>query len=139
MQNGKIIAYGAEDFNKVKPFTKKISEIKSFVWNIIQENKPLIVGLEDTQLQSNVEVFQKLTKLLGVLENQLFENNIEFYTVEPSAWRKTCNIKGKKREEQKENAIKFVKENFGLDVDSDCADAICLTWHIYQVTLKDIT
>jgi hypothetical protein len=53
-----------------------------------------------------------------------------FFTIPPSVWRSTCEIKGRKREEQKKNAQLFVKNKFNIDVDEDIADAICQCWHV---------
>ena len=47
----------------------------------------------------------------------------------PSSWRAAIGIKtgrGVKRTSLKEQDIEFVKEHFGLDVNDDEADAICI-------------
>ena len=45
----------------------------------------------------------------------------------PSHWRKVLGGGfGRTRAEQKEHSIAIVKERFGIDVDSDTADAICI-------------
>jgi crossover junction endodeoxyribonuclease RuvC len=76
------------------------------------------------QFQNNYVTYQQLSQMQGVLMAYLFKINIPFQIVEPSAWRKTCGIKGRKREEQKANTQLFVKEKFGIDVSEDEADAI---------------
>ena len=47
--------------------------------------------------------------------------------VYPSEWRAACGIKngrGVRRETQKANDILFVKNNYGIEVNDDIADAI---------------
>jgi hypothetical protein len=58
------------------------------------------------------------------------QNDIEFHNPTPSAWRKTVGIKngrGILRDEQKAQAIKAVKDWYGIDVGDDIAEAIEVT------------
>ena len=59
----------------------------------------------------------------------LHENfpHIEVEYVYPSEWRASCGIRngrGIKRESLKEEDINFVKQNYGITVNDDVADAI---------------
>ena len=102
-----------------------------FAKNLIDKTKAEKVVIEGIQFQSNMATFRKLALLQGVLICLFAENNFLYSIVEPSKWKSFCKIKGRKRQEQKENAIKFVKESFGIDVTSDEADAICMgVWSI---------
>ena len=59
--------------------------------------------------------------------------NIIIEYVYPGTWRKTCGIKtgrGVKRDLLKIADIKFVKDNYNIDVNDDVADAICIGYHI---------
>lgn len=52
--------------------------------------------------------------------------------VYPGTWRKTCGIKtgrGVKRADVKLADIKFVKDTYGIEVNDDVADAICIGHH----------
>ena len=53
--------------------------------------------------------------------------NIEF--IYPGTWRSKCGIRlgrGIKREKQKELDIQYVKDRYGITVNDDIADAICI-------------
>jgi hypothetical protein len=54
----------------------------------------------------------------------LFELDVGFTIVQPSAWKSYSNIKGRKREEQKANTVQMIKEKFNLDVSENEADSI---------------
>ena len=125
---------------KIEDSSERIHIMKLFLKELIDKFSPDIIILENTQLQYSFnpatksqkvispEVFKFLSKLLGVFEEYCFENQICFTTIFATEWKSTCKIKGRKREEQKENAIRFVKEKFEKDVSSDVADAICIGW-----------
>ena len=54
---------------------------------------------------------------------------IEIEYIYPSSWRATCGIKngrGIVRSTLKEADIVFFKDRYGLDVNDDIADAICI-------------
>lgn len=53
-----------------------------------------------------------------------FDEDVALYLIPPVAWKGHCEIKGKKRAEQKANTIKMVRQLYGLDVSEDVADAI---------------
>jgi len=150
MPDGTPVEYDEIDLTHMKDTQERMSKMKDEVWNIYDRLQPIIVGLEDTTLKTstfftgnksitkpqNVDVFKILTKQLGIIQNNMFEKQIEVITVLPSEWRKTCGVKGRKREEQKENAIKFVKEKYDIDATENEAEAICLAWHIWKKVLK---
>lgn len=152
MPDGTPQEYGEIDLTHIKDTQERMSKMKNEIWAIYDRLQPIIVGLEDTTLKTrtyfdpkrkslvtsplNVDVFKVLTKQLGIIENNLFEKEIEIMIILPSEWRGTCKIKGREREEQKENAIKFIKEKYGLDVTENVAEAICIAWHIHKKVLK---
>lgn len=105
---------------------------------IIKKYNPEVFAIEEIQQQINVSTFQKLAELKGVVENNLFNKEYLYFIIRSSEWKSTCEIKGKKRDEQKANAQKFVKEKFNIKVDSDTADAICIGWHIVIKILPKI-
>lgn len=152
MPDGTPKEYGKIDLSKIENTQERMAKMKDEIWKLYDQLQPIIVGFEDTTLRTrsfydpkkkmtivsplNVDVFKTLTKQLGIVENSMFEKEIEVMTILPTEWRSTCNIKGTKREEQKENAIKFAIENFGLKVDEDVAEAIGIAWHIHKKVLK---
>lgn len=80
---------------------------------------------------SNLQTHRALMWLQAALA---FLVHDEFKTIEieyiyPSSWRAKCGIKngrGIKRETLKQADIRFIKENYGIDVNDDIADAIAI-------------
>jgi Holliday junction resolvasome RuvABC endonuclease subunit len=131
-----------KDFGIYKPSgerDQRIEETRMWLKSKIEElfaKEPieLTLVLEDIQMQGNVETFKSLAHLQGVLINLGFQkkqekelvDNVKYYS---SEWKSTCNIKGSKRKEQKENAQKYVLNTYGVAAPEDVCDAICLGEH----------
>ncbi len=83
---------------------------------------------EDIQLQAgNVKTYKVLAYVQAVLLLFCFYNKIPYTMSTPSHWRKLLGGNfGRKREEQKQHAIEYVKDVCGKEVSSDEADAVCI-------------
>lgn len=98
---------------------------------------PDYIVFENVQFQNNYGTFQQLSQLQGVVMAFLFETNIGFTIIEPSAWKSCCGIKGRKRVEQKKNTQIFVKDTYNIDTCEDEADAIGIgTWAIQNIKMQ---
>ncbi len=94
-------------------------------------NSKIIVGLEDIQGSfQNYKTVVTLSKILGIFEFYLYQKGINYQVIPVNTWRKTCGIKGRKREEQKANAIKKVEEKYEVKTEEDAAEAILITQHL---------
>ena len=135
-----------EDYGIYKPSgdrNQRIERTRAWLKEKIEElcqekDTELHLVLEDIQMQANVETFKSLAHLQGVLINLGFQKlqsqelteSVEYYS---SAWKSTCNIQGRKRKEQKENAQKHVFNTYGVEAPEDVCDAICLgEHHLYK-------
>lgn len=86
-----------------------------------------MIVLEDIQMHStDVVTYKALAHLQGVLINSAMERGIKTKVVPASTWRHQLGIKGKGKTIQKKNAQIFVTNNFGLEVNNDESDAICI-------------
>ena len=117
--------------------------------------RPDSIILEDIQMQEkkqnrnwenddgdsvmNTNTFKTLAQLQGVLENLLYENDIEYSFVHTAVWRKACGINGKYRDEKKKSAQLKVKEWFNITVTNDEADAICIGYYATHKRKKNET
>lgn len=133
-ENQELKTYGcitASSTNLFKRIDKMVQEIEK----ILKDNKIDKVVIEDVypdDVQNNISVYKKLTYLQGFILHLLDRYNIKdadikFYT--SSEWRKKCGIRtgrGIHRESLKPKDIAFVKNQFGLTVNDDIADAICI-------------
>ena len=79
--------------------------------------------------QKTHKALMYLQAALEFLIHDEYNKKVEIEYIFPSSWRAACGIKngrGIKRTTLKEADIAFVKEKFGLDVNDDIADAICI-------------
>lgn len=132
-KNGKaeLLEFGKKSF-KGDTYTEKISKIKQWMAVTVEENDIDAVALEDTFFSRNTQTFKKLSGLLAVLSNWLYENNIQFLIVGASTWRSTCNIKEKKRADKKRASKELILNKFNQKVTDDESDAICIGIHTVE-------
>lgn len=127
--DGKLQQYGFFQ-TQSKDSTYRLHEVSLFLIYLINTFKPNKVIIEDVQIQRlNIKSGITLSKLLGILENTLIINKIPYEVVLAKTWKSSCNIKGRKREQQKENTRNFIKEKFEVIVPEDVADAIAINYH----------
>lgn len=137
-----IALFEDQELKKYKCITASSSNIFARIDKMIQEinniltlNKIDKVVIEDVypeDVKNNINIYKKLTYLQGfilhILDKHEFKDaDIKFYTA--SEWRKKCGIRtgrGIHRESLKPKDIQFVKNQFGLTVNDDIADAICI-------------
>ena len=93
---------------------------------IVEEGRP-----EGGYGVGNQKTHKALMYLQAALEFLVYDshNKVTIEYIYPSSWRASCGIKngrGIKRTSLKEADIEFVKEKFGITVNDDEADAICI-------------
>lgn len=114
-------------FNRIQVMLKGIKEI------LIENPDIDYLVLEEVRQEGfiNIKTYKALMYLqgcIGMMINKDFKH-IQIDFLYPSSWRKACGIKqgrGVQRTTQKQNDIKWVKQNFNIDVNDDIADAIGL-------------
>ena len=118
-------------------WANKICSIRDAIINKYQQEDADIIVFETVQDNNNHDVHTKLAGLLNLLMTTCIDNKIKFMVFPISSWKKEVGIKLSKknefgktvktvREEHKQNAIEIVYEKFGINVESDVADAICI-------------
>lgn len=111
---------------------KRIEKMGQELTTVLKENKIDKVVIEDVvpdDVKKNGTVFRALMHLQGYIAFTLDKFGLKPEYVVAAHWRKLCGIKtgaGIHRESLKPEDIKFVKNQFGLDVNDDIADAICI-------------
>ena len=112
---------------------KRIKKMQSRVKEILQENEDIKrIYIEDVlpeDVKGNRTVFKALMYLQGYLCEVFKDFNITPDFIFPNEWRAQCGIhtgRGIRRDPLKVEDVKFVKEKFGIDVNDDIADAICI-------------
>lgn len=122
---------------------KRIHKMQDEIENIIKEYKPDKVIIEDVvpdDVKGNQTVFKALMYLQGYLVEIFNKYELPYEFMVASHWRKLCGIKtgaGIKRESLKPKDIAFVKNQFGISVNDDIADAICIGFAAVGGTIKE--
>ena len=124
---------------------KRIEKMTKAIDSLISEYKVEKVIIEDVypeDVHNNIQIYKSLIYLQGfilyTLDNRgISGNDIKFYL--PSEWRKKCGIhtgRGIRRESLKPKDIEFVKNQFGIVVNDDIADAICIGFAAVDGVIK---
>ena len=90
----------------------------------------------------NVDTTIKLAYLSGGMSLYCIQKGIEFINPLPSMWRKTVGIaqgRGVKRDVQKAEAIKAVKDEYGFNVGDDVAESILICRSAFDLPKLNIT
>lgn len=129
IHNGdKLVAYdlitlkGEDEEHRVETMMIKICEY-------IKKNKPDFVVIEDIALQRNPATLIMLARLQGAIIGYCEFNRIPYDITKPPNWRKVLGFKqgrGIKRPELKKQAIEYVHEKYGLDLQDDICESICI-------------
>ncbi|MBD5537876.1 MAG: crossover junction endodeoxyribonuclease RuvC [Lachnospiraceae bacterium] len=107
----------------------RFEEMSHNLWTILDIYKPNIVYVEETVVLRNAQTQRFLTRLQGIIYAWCMNHGCEFNTIRPTSWRKQLSFsqgKNVKRNQLKEQSIKYVLDNYGLNVCDDEADAICI-------------
>lgn len=102
------------------------------IYALLDKYKPQKIIIEDVYGGKDMYAFKMLSRFHGAMFGYALSHGIEIDFRLPSNWRKAVDIPlsdGKrkyKRDELKKLAVKKVKEKFGITVNNDMADAICI-------------
>ena len=90
----------------------------------------------------NVDTVIKLAYLSGGMALYCMQHDIEFNNPTPSMWRKVVGIsqgRGIKRDVQKAEAIKAVKDEYGIDEGDDVAESILIARSAFNLPKLNIS
>ena len=131
-ENRQLVAGGKFTIKPTLPIEQRLNEFMQHISELHNQYQFTSIAFEDIQLQcGKVSTYQKLAYVQAALMIWCYNNNVKYKILAPSHWRKIlkdkCGVSfGRKREEQKQNAINFVKDKFDLEVTTDEADSICI-------------
>lgn len=126
-ENGKLFESGIFTTTKSYKESKKLFELFTFVSDMCGKNEIETIVFEDIQNQCNDNTYKKLAHVQGCLMTYCEIADIDYIIYPSSHWRSVIGgTWGKKRDEQKQQAVYLVSDIFNKDVSSDEADAICI-------------
>lgn len=127
--NGKYKECCLLDCSKQKNMNDRFFDMSKVLWNTLEKYKPDVLYIEETVVLRNAQTQRFLTRLQGVVYAWCVNNDCEFNTIRPTSWRKLLDFsqgKNIKRNQLKEQSIKYVLDKYNLTVNDDVADAICI-------------
>lgn len=128
-EDGELIDHGTFTFTNAN-LGDRLHRIRETVISFIEQYNPNKIVFEDIQLQqgqiNNVETFKILAEVYGIIFELATGLKMENDAYLAGTWRKGLGIVGRKRDEQKRNAQKWVFDTYGIHVKEDEADAICI-------------
>lgn len=139
MNDGELLYYEliAIDSKKEKDAYKRIKEMLIRICGILDQYAIEKVYMEKAICKGgNVDITIKLAYLSGGMSLYCIQKDIEFNNPTPAMWRKIVGIKngrGVLRDEQKAQAIKAVKDWYGIDVGDDVAEATLLARSAFKL------
>lgn len=134
--DNEYIECGCIDLHKIKDTSERIRAMGVELGKVIEKYSPDKVVIEEVAQQSNPLTLKLLARIQGVIIGFCAAHNIETYIIEPSKWRSTLHFKigaGVKREELKAQAIKYVKDIYGLEATEDECEAICINEAAHKI------
>lgn len=134
-EKGELKSYGCIT-SASTDLIKRIYIMRDEIKNILSKEEISKIIVEEVRPEGGHGVGnQKTHKALMWLQAAIafmvydFNKKIEIEYIYPSSWRATCGIKngrGVVRSTLKEADIAFVKDKYGINVNDDIADAICI-------------
>ena len=134
--DGKYVESGIIDLHKIKDTSERIRAMGVELGKTIEKYAPTKVVLEEVAQQSNPLTLKLLARIQGVIIGFCAAHNIGTYIVEPSKWRSTLCFRqgaGVKREELKAQAMKYVKDVYGLELSEDSCESICINEAAHKI------
>lgn len=126
---------GVIDKHTIKDSEARFKEMYEGIHDLIAEERPDIVVIEDTQAQAgNMGTYKILCQLQGAIMGMCYAMGIKFYVMPPVKWRSILGYRQGpkiKRAELKAQSLEFVKNEFGFakSEDENEACAICAAFH----------
>lgn len=128
-QDGGLQEYGVIDLHRNADADERFMQMVTEIARVVNNNHPSLLVVEDVAQQSNVAVLKTLARLQGAIMRIGQENGIDVVFIKPTEWRSKLGFQQGakvKRDALKQQALIYVKEQYGYDVIEDVAESICI-------------
>ena len=122
----KPIEYGRICPNKTLEYIDRVIYILKELNALKSKYKPEIIIIEQLAVTRNAKVAQMLAGLQVAIEVMFRQEEYLIVEARPTKWRAYCGIKGKKREELKQNAVNYIMSKYKIKVNDDEAESVCI-------------
>ena len=119
---------------------ERFHDIKMWLYSMVKQWQPDLVGIEGIQYQQNfgVTTFQTLARLQGILMESLFEIAMPYKVCPTNTWRAHCGVKGSTRADKKKSMQILVKQWFDVSATDDESDAIGIGKYVADTFGKQV-
>lgn len=138
LDNEKLISYGTIKSPTKADLLDRVIYIEENIKQIIKAKEITFIVIEDLAVTRSASTTKALAGLLYHLLIEFRKKELLVVQARPSEWRKKCKIKGKCRKELKENAIKYIKNKYGVDANDDEADSICIAEYGKSLEIQEV-
>ena len=142
-KDGKYVTHTLIDCHKIKDVYERIPDMANKICTYLDSVGSVdVIIMEKSILKTNIDTVQKLSNLAGAIMLYAYQNGIEFQHPTPSVWRKRIGLQQSskiKRAVLKAEAIEAVKQEYGLKVSDDIAEAILLARSGFDLPQINIT
>ena len=129
-KDSRYITHTLIDCHKEKDAMKRVPMMADEICKYLDSISNIdVIIMEKSILRTNIDTVQKLSNLAGVIMLYAYQNGIKFEHPTPPEWRKKIGIEQSskvKREVLKLEAIKAVKQEYGMEVTDDEAESILM-------------
>lgn len=127
-EDDRYLLHGMIDLHRLKDAATRFERMCDSIRQILEEQKPDRVAIEDVMLMRSPQTTKLLARLQGVIIGYCQMAGIPCTVLLPSAWRKVLGFEQGRtaRADLKTQAIQLVESYYNIFVQSDEADAICI-------------
>lgn len=128
-EDGKYIEHTLIDLHKIKDPEQRIPKMMVEICKYIKKHSVDKIIMEKSMMKNNIDTVQKLSNIAGAVMLYAATKSIEFQHVYPSEWRKKIGLSQSsqiKREILKEEAVQAVKQEYGMNITDDEAEALLI-------------
>ena len=128
-KDGGLQEYGVIDLHRNSDTEERFMLMVAEISRVVNNNHPSLLVVEDVAQQSNVAVLKVLARLQGAILRISQEYNVNVVFIKPTEWRSKLGFQQGakiKRDALKQQALIYIKDQYGYDVIEDVAEAICI-------------
>lgn len=127
--DGKYETHTLIDLHKIKNANERIPKMMLAICDYLDQHQIDKIIMEESMMTTNISTVKMLSNIAGAVMCYAANHNIEFEFVLPTHWRKKIGLSQSnkiKRDILKAEAILAVKQEYGLRVTDDEAEAILM-------------
>lgn len=128
-EDNKLIHWGLIDLHKESNINQRYISMCNGIDNVLITFAPDVVVFEDVSLRQSIKTLIQLSRLQGSIIYMTTSKGIDYHIYAPTQWRGIVGIKQGstiKRPKLKKEAIDFVKKIYGIDINDDIAESVCI-------------